>query len=696
MDLSQNAEADSFILEELIKNCLTTSNNVDAIREAMPDAADDLVSATVSKLKTESPYSFFHGEIPQPSDNTSSNHLQNYVLSMLEVGDAPDSSLSLFSSPAESSTKFASISATKNRHSKKSHGSRRQQEFGANMVIHVCDEGKKLTQDFTCPRNLLVREMKYFAEYLSLDSQRLEEVDISVHCDIHIFDWLMRYVKRSTNLIKETDIPQLEANNVVSILISSDFLRMESLVTECILFCHENMSAILSTPCNMNCINDQLCSRIAKCFTHNQLEEVKDRKDKFKSKLFCKKIEQLFDENPSSPNALALFKCSQCQRIMTKRQSCKLACNNPNLKISVDGKLTYHHQVDNSWDINSWIVSLYEELRQWSKVYWRLWATINHLTCSTCNSNFQLFEFGHCKYHRDKPQFTSFANHAVSDMVIGSYPCCNQNVLRFDPTEMNKGCCVREHTVAVSDEKERQLLDDLMLHGDSVKVEYNPTDSDHISLVNIFSSEEKSCCIEDATVTHINTGQRIIAPNINNSSSHVKRNNVYEKEKFLRVANVGFEEDDEESEDEELSNKSRIPLTKARNQMTSRFSQMELKSSKKKSKVANDSTTYRKYPIKHQWDSTRTTRYNQDIQREEDRRRMNALSNFLSKQNNDRGMEKNKASQAKELQGGIFIKLEVAFLSSLKSHAGAVHDKRSLQNSNLNNGKDFRHKYRSR
>ena len=41
--------------------------------------------------------------------------------------------------------------------------------------------------------------MRYFAEYLSADSQpRMEEVDISVHCDVQIFDWLMKYVKRST------------------------------------------------------------------------------------------------------------------------------------------------------------------------------------------------------------------------------------------------------------------------------------------------------------------------------------------------------------------------------------------------------------------------------------------------------------------------------------------------------------------
>lgn len=61
----------------------------------------------------------------------------------------------------------------------------------------ICDNFVSVKQDFQCPRDLLVQEMKYFAEYLSTDAQRWEEVDISVHCDVQIFEWLMRYVKRS-------------------------------------------------------------------------------------------------------------------------------------------------------------------------------------------------------------------------------------------------------------------------------------------------------------------------------------------------------------------------------------------------------------------------------------------------------------------------------------------------------------------
>jgi len=35
------------------------------------------------------------------------------------------------------------------------------------VLIHVCDENKKVTQDFKCDRNLLLQHMKYFDKYLA-------------------------------------------------------------------------------------------------------------------------------------------------------------------------------------------------------------------------------------------------------------------------------------------------------------------------------------------------------------------------------------------------------------------------------------------------------------------------------------------------------------------------------------------------
>jgi hypothetical protein len=107
---------------------------------------------------------------------------------------------------------------------------------GTMIIIHVCDENKKMNKDFKCDKNLLISNMKYFEKYLS-DSKTLDDIDISVHCDINIFDWLMRYIHR-----KE---PTIEIKNSVSILISSDFLQMAELVEEAVTFVGRNLEEII-------------------------------------------------------------------------------------------------------------------------------------------------------------------------------------------------------------------------------------------------------------------------------------------------------------------------------------------------------------------------------------------------------------------------------------------------------------------
>ncbi|CAH0696749.1 unnamed protein product [Spodoptera exigua] len=89
------------------------------------------------------------------------------------------------------------------------------------VEIHVCDEVKGLKKDFRCPQKLLISKMGYFADVTA--GQRLEDMDISVHCDIQIFDWLMRWVKRDSILV--ADWPLLDPHNVVPILVSASFLQ---------------------------------------------------------------------------------------------------------------------------------------------------------------------------------------------------------------------------------------------------------------------------------------------------------------------------------------------------------------------------------------------------------------------------------------------------------------------------------------
>ena len=152
----------------------------------------------------------------------------------------------------------------------------------------MCDEAKKTTQDFRCDKTLLLSSMKYFEKYLS-DQQTLDDIDISVHCDISIFDWLMKYVHDMK--------PSMEIKTAISILISSDFLQMAGLVEESLSYVSENLQEILMLPIDMNCMNSSLVKRLAGKVEIEVLDSLKDKKDKLKSKVFMKKLEILFQDN---------------------------------------------------------------------------------------------------------------------------------------------------------------------------------------------------------------------------------------------------------------------------------------------------------------------------------------------------------------------------------------------------------------
>ena len=65
-----------------------------------------------------------------------------------------------------------------------------------------------------------MEKMAYFKEIT--DGQHLDDVDISVHCDIKIFDWLMCWVKYDNIM----DKPSLDSASAVSILVSASFLKV--------------------------------------------------------------------------------------------------------------------------------------------------------------------------------------------------------------------------------------------------------------------------------------------------------------------------------------------------------------------------------------------------------------------------------------------------------------------------------------
>uniref|UniRef100_A0A673ZYS6 SANT and BTB domain regulator of CSR n=1 Tax=Salmo trutta TaxID=8032 RepID=A0A673ZYS6_SALTR len=491
-----------------------------------------------------------------------------------------------------------------------------------NMVIHVCDEAKNLKQDFMCPRDLLINEMRYFAEYLSVDPQRWEEVDISVHCDVQIFDWLMNYVKRHKMAVDgNNDKPKLEPSNVISILISSEFLKMDTLVEECIQYCHKHMSAIVATPCNMNCINSNLAADISDLFSHNEADDIMDRKDKFKSKLFQKKIECLFDpdyKNQDSPgNASTLYRCGLCLKLLTKDTERKISCIPGKININPRGDLTYTHSRQKRWEVHDYMTGLYEELKSWVLVYWRIWGTINHLTCSHCQQTFVCAELSHCRYH---PEVVLYPGMGTEQGWHGTgiYPCCNQRTLRFDPTGIPKGCKMQDHIVNASDSgdctgdhhvnsAQTRLLNDLLLHRETVCVPNTPLPE---------------------TGHQTDLGPGYLNPDMPSSALCQRQQTLLsEDEEYTTGSEVTEDEvgDEEEASKKQAAKKARKLSKPLKRQMSSPNFHRKDKAVDKVSVLHSVSAQ------KSKWDSSRSIRYNQDAQREEDQRRMVEIIGHLTK-----------------------------------------------------------------
>uniref|UniRef100_A0A673KV30 SANT and BTB domain-containing protein n=1 Tax=Sinocyclocheilus rhinocerous TaxID=307959 RepID=A0A673KV30_9TELE len=361
-----------------------------------------------------------------------------------------------------------------------------------NMVIHVCDEAKNLKQDFVCPRNLLVKEMRYFEEYLSVDPQRWDEVDISVHCDVQIFDWLMNYVKSHNTEHshgKHMDKPKL--GNCL-------------LVEECIQYCHKHMMHVVS-----------------------------------------------------------------------------------------------------SWQA------------------------------------FLCTDLGQCKYHPETVVYPGIgADHRWHG--IGLYPCCNQKVLRFDPSSMPKGCKIRDHIVSAADggdcgdhnvnSTQTRILNDLLLHREAVCV---PESTFFFLLLQFSLLKNWSLQLRQQSL-------------LSEDEEYTTGSEVTEDE-------VGDEEDTSKKQAAKKARKSGKPLKR---QVSSPSFQRKEKSGEKA--PSRDSTPFIVSIQKNKWDSNRSLRYNQDAQREEEVQNIFTLLDKLP-------------------AGGLYSRLEAQFKASSQSSGRHSSSEKTLR-----------------
>ncbi|KAJ8897892.1 hypothetical protein PR048_003249 [Dryococelus australis] len=324
---------------------------------------------------------------------------------------------------------------------------------GLQLVIHVSDEVKNLKREYKCSQKLLVSKMGYFAEVTT--GQKLEDMDISVHCDMDTFDWLIRWIKKET--VPSNEWPLLDAGNVLPILVSAAFLQMDPLLNTCLLYCHDRMNEVIETSDTIGGLNDNNIVRLCDMFSNSEVEQLEDRRDKIKSRLYTKLIVSLVDSEvaPQRGHYSSLrnvFRCAKCDKLVLSERCLRLEnlcyrvpCRPENMWLGRCGDILSFHDRDIKWNLKDHIVSLFETLKSWREVYWRLWGECHFLYCGVCRSLFPVCQMQWCLYHKEAPQFFTMEHQRTVTFPIGRYPCCGMKAFRFDPLENSPGCQFREH-----------------------------------------------------------------------------------------------------------------------------------------------------------------------------------------------------------------------------------------------------------
>lgn len=314
------------------------------------------------------------------------------------------------------------------------------------VIIHVYDETNKVNKDFVCKRDLLLKEMKYFSAYLTENSS-FDDIDISVHCDVNIFQWLMDYIKNPGKP------PKLDTSWAVSILISSDFLEMGKLVQTTLRFVHDRLQQIIKLPIDLDCINSKLMTKLAKLFTCDELDQIRDKRDKIISRLYQKKLEQFLSEE-----GYTLAFCQHCKKVYFSDFRSWMICPKAKMYVDVHGKMIAKHSIDPNWNINKFIVALRKAMLSWKQIYWQIWGLVHCFYCTRCNSLFPSNELDWCAYHPKEAAFEADTN-------VGRYACCKSKTMCFDSGAVlpPKGCTPRNHVVITTkDTSDAKSLDTLM------------------------------------------------------------------------------------------------------------------------------------------------------------------------------------------------------------------------------------------
>lgn len=129
---------------------------------------------------------------------------------------------------------------------------------------------------------------------------------------------------------------------------------MGPLITHTIDFIGKNLQEILTLPIDMNCLNSSLIKKLAAVIPLDELDTLRDKRDKLTSKIYMKKLELLFEDESNM-----LYRCVYCGTLYTNSQREWSHCPKAKIFIDFHGTVIAQHVSDRrSWDINKFVMFL--------------------------------------------------------------------------------------------------------------------------------------------------------------------------------------------------------------------------------------------------------------------------------------------------------------------------------------------------
>jgi len=113
---------------------------------------------------------------------------------------------------------------------------------------------------------------------------------------------------------------------------------MEDLLNLCTRFFSDHVQEIIKMPIDMSCISNNVQKRIAEHIHIDVLEELKDKKDKLRSKLYTKRLEILLLDELNQ-----ISKCCYCNNLFALKNRELIVCNKSKIFIDFYGKIIKTH-----------------------------------------------------------------------------------------------------------------------------------------------------------------------------------------------------------------------------------------------------------------------------------------------------------------------------------------------------------------